>query len=85
MKRYKIYFTKQAKKDIEALSPKLKAKLKDVLLEVVCVDPFCGKKLLGELKGNYSYRLDLKNRIVYSVKNKEKVIYIKRAKTHYGD
>ncbi|MBD3350417.1 MAG: type II toxin-antitoxin system mRNA interferase toxin, RelE/StbE family [Candidatus Lokiarchaeota archaeon] len=85
MKKYKILFTKQALKDVKSLSPKLKLKLKDVLLEVIAEDPLCGKKLLGNLKGNYSYRLDLKNRIVYSIDNKKSVIYVKRARTHYGD
>ena len=85
MKNFEIFFTKQALKDIRSLSPKLKKKLKDILLEVVVNDPFCVKKLLGDLEGNYSYRLDLKNRIVYSVDKKKKMIYVKRARTHYGD
>lgn len=85
MTKHKILFTKQALKDVKNLSPKLKTKLKSILLEIISEDPFCGKKLLGKLEGNYSYRLDLKNRIVYSIAEKKKIIYIKRAKTHYGD
>ena len=85
MKKYEILFTKQALKDVNSLSPKLKKKLKAVLIEVIANDPFCGKKLLGDLDGNYSYRLNLKNRIVYGVNKKKKIIFIKRARTHYGD
>jgi Txe/YoeB family toxin of toxin-antitoxin system len=85
MKKYEILFTKQALKDAKSLSPKLKNKLKSILLEIISEDPFCGKKLLGDLEGNYSHRLDLKNRIVYSVDKKEKIIYVKRARTHYGN
>ena len=85
MAKYKILFAKQAIKDVKSLSPKLKIKLKAVLTEVILDDPFCGKKLLGDLEGNYSYRLDLKNRIVYSVDVKSKIIYVKRARTHYGE
>lgn len=85
MKKYQIFFTKQAFKDVKLLSPKLKNKLKSILLEVICKDPFCGKKLLGDLQGNYSYRLDLKNRIVYSIDKEKYIVYVKRAKTHYGD
>jgi len=85
MKKYIIVFTKQAFKDVKSLSPKLKAKLKAILLEVISEDPFCGKKLLGDLHGNYSYRLDLKNRIVYSIDQEENIIYVKRARTHYGE
>lgn len=85
MEKYKILFTKQAVKDVNSISPKLKTKLKAILMEVISADPFCGKRLLGDLKGNYSYRLDLKNRIVYSVDKKQRAVYVKRARTHYGD
>lgn len=85
MKIYKILFTKQARKDVKSLSPKLKNKLKSILLEVISEDPYCGKKLLGDLEGNYSYRLDLKNRIVYSVDKKKNIVYVKRTRTHYGN
>ncbi|MBI4235288.1 type II toxin-antitoxin system YoeB family toxin [Candidatus Peregrinibacteria bacterium] len=85
MAKYEIFFSKQALKDIKTLPPKLKAKLKMILLEVIGIDPYCGKRLVGELAGNYSYRLSLKDRIVYSVDKDAKHIYIKRAKTHYGD
>jgi mRNA interferase RelE/StbE len=84
-KIYKILFTKQAFKDVQSLAPKLRAKLKAILSEAVCKDPLSGKKLCGDLNGNYSWRLDLKNRIVYSVDKKKKIIYVKRAKTHYGN
>lgn len=85
MGKYKILFTKQAFKDIKFLTPKLKNKLKAVLVEVISADPYQGKKLLGDLEGNYSCRLDIKNRIVYSIDKKKKLIFIKRARTHYGD
>ncbi len=85
MKKYQIVFTKQALKDLKSLSPKLRGKLKSILQEVISNEPFSGKKLLGELKGNYSCRLDLKNRIIYSVDEERNIIYVKRARTHYGD
>ena len=67
------------------MTPKLRLKLKAILSEVISEDPLCGKKLCGDLEGNYSYSLDLKNRIVYSVNKKKKIVYVKRARTHYGD
>lgn len=82
--KYKIKITKQAVKDIKTLTPKQKERLKNILTEIISVDPFQGKKLLGELSGNYSYRLNIKDRIIYSISEKEKIIYIKRARTHYG-
>ena len=87
MKRYSytILITNQARKDVEKLNPKLKAKLKNILEEIVAQDPYQGKKLIGDLLGSYSLRLTLKDRIVYSIDESQKIIYIERAKTHYGD
>ena len=84
MKRYAIRITKIAFRDIRELSPSMKEKLKDILLEVLSVTPYEGKKLVGDLEGNYSLRLNLKDRIVYSIDEKNKIVYIKRAKTHNG-
>ena len=85
MPAYEIKITKQAFKDIKTLSPKLKDKLKAILVNSIAEDPFNGKKLIGELQGNYSVRLTLKDRIVYSVDEANKTVYIKRARTHYGE
>jgi len=82
---YTLKITHQAKKDIDTLSPKLKQKLKTILLEVIRHTPFEGKKLLGDLAGSYSYRLTYQDRIVYSVDRGRKIIYIERARTHYGE
>ncbi|OGP54103.1 MAG: hypothetical protein A2Y65_12850 [Deltaproteobacteria bacterium RBG_13_52_11] len=57
MGEYEIKFTRRAKKDVEKLSPKIKKKLKDILVEVIAQDPFRGKKLSGDLKGSYTYPL----------------------------
>jgi Txe/YoeB family toxin of toxin-antitoxin system len=81
--KYEIKITKQAVKDIKTLTPKQKERLKNILTEILADDPYKGKKLLGQLSGNYSYRLNIKDRIVYSISEKEKVVYIKRARTHY--
>jgi len=84
MIRYEIRITKKALKDIRELSPSMKKKLKDIFIEVLSVTPYEGKKLVGELEGNYSVRLSFKDRIVYSIDEKNRIVYIKRAKTHYG-
>ncbi len=85
MKPYEIRITKQAKKDIDKLTPKLKQKLRDVLIEIIAENPYEGKKLLGDLEGSYSYRLTYKDRIVYSIDEKKRIVYIERAGTHYGE
>ena len=85
MPDYEIRITKQALKDIKRLSPKLKNKLKDILTELLSENPYIGKALVGDLKGNYSYRLTLKDRLIYSVDEDKKTVYLKRARTHYGE
>ncbi len=85
MTHWEIRFTKQARKDVEKLSPKLRAKLRDILVEVLAHDPYEGKRLLGDLEGSYSYRLTFNDRIVYSLDEKRHLLYVERARTHYGD
>jgi toxin YoeB len=85
MKSYRIVFSKQAKKDIDELTSKQKAKLQDILQNVILPNPYIGKPLKGDPKGLYFYRLSLKDRIVYEIYNEDLVILIIRAKTHYGE
>jgi Txe/YoeB family toxin of Txe-Axe toxin-antitoxin module len=82
---YTIRITRQAKKDIDTLSPKLKQKLRAILTEVIATHPYEGKKLLGDLAGSYSYRLTYQDRVVYSIDESTKTVYIERARTHYGE
>ena len=82
---YHIRFTKLAQKDIKKLSPKLKAKLQDILRNRLAVNPFGPKVLIGDLEGYYSVRLSYKDRIVYSIHEAELVVVVVRAKTHCGD
>ena len=82
---YEIRITRQAEKDIKKLTPKLQNKLFDILTQVIAKNPFEGKRLLGDLAGSYSYRLTYKDRIVYSIDSKKKIVFIERAATHYGD
>ena len=85
MQKFEIRITRRAEKDIQRLTPKLKNKLYDILTEVISVDPLEGKKLLGDLAESYSYRLNLKDRIIYSIDSHKRIVYIERAKTHYGE
>jgi mRNA interferase RelE/StbE len=84
MKKYTILLTKRAAKDIKTLSPKLANKLREILEVVIAVVPHSGKKLVGDLQGCHSFRLTLRDRIVYRIDDKNKVAYILRARTHYG-
>ena len=82
---YRVRFTRQAEKDIEKLTPKLRARLKEIVRHRLAVDPYSGKPLVGSLKGYYSMRLSYQDRIVYSIHDDELVIMVLRARTHYGD
>ena len=44
---YEIRITRQASKDIATLTPKLRSKLRDILVRVIAQSPYEGKKLLG--------------------------------------
>jgi mRNA interferase RelE/StbE len=82
---WEVRFAKQATKDVERLSSKLREKLRDILVEVLAQDPYAGKRLLGDLEGSYSYRLTFRDRIVYSLDEKKRILYVERARTHYGE
>ena len=83
--KYEIRFSRQAEKDIRKLTPKLKKKLMDILRNQIALDPYSGKALVGDLKGYYSVRLSYQDRIVYSIEGDRLIVYVVRAKTHYGD
>ena len=81
MDPYAIRFTKEAVKDITHLSPRLKDKLRDILKNRIAAEPYTGKKLVGDLKGFYSVRLTYKDRIIYSIDENSKTVFVHRAKT----
>lgn len=86
---YKIVYTKAAVKDI----PKLKAAHLDIkakaLIEVIKENPYQKppryEKLVGDLEGLYSRRINIRHRLVYEVFESEKIIKIISLWTHYGD
>ena len=85
MKPYAVRFTKEAVKDVKKLSSRLRQKLREILAADLATDPFSGKKLVGDLTGFYSIRLSRKDRIVFSVDEAIRTIFIHRARTHYGE
>lgn len=84
MSTYKLVYTKQAKKDAKkAASSGVKLKIED-LLEIIKIDPFAEyppfEKLVGNLEGAYSRRINIQHRLVYQVYEKEKVVKVIRMK-----
>ncbi|MDP2168059.1 MAG: type II toxin-antitoxin system YoeB family toxin [Thermodesulfovibrionales bacterium] len=82
---YDVRFSKVAFKDVGNLSPRLKKKLRELIEGRLAHNPYAGKKLMGDLAGFFSLRLSFKDRVVYSVDEKRRIIFIHRAKTHYGE
>ena len=87
MVEFKIKFTKQAVKDLEYLkaanlSKKVK-KLVDIIKENPYQNPPPYEKLIGDLEGMYSRRINIQHRLVYEVDNEEKIIKIIRMWKHY--
>lgn len=88
MSNYKLVYTKQAKKDAKkAASSGLKSKIED-LLEIIKEDPFADyppyEKLVGNLEGAYSRRINIQYRLVYQVYENEKIVKVIRMWTHYN-
>lgn len=84
---YKIVFTKQAAKDFQnILSSPLKSKVAR-LLSVLETDPQQPpyEKLVGDLAGAYSRRINLQHRLVYRIDEEIKTVVVLRMWTHYGD
>jgi len=59
------------------------------LIEIIKKDPFQNpppyEKLVGNLKGAYSRRINIQHRIVYEVRESDKVVRILRMWSHYGE
>ena len=85
MDDYQILFSKKAQKDISQLTTTQKAKLQEILQQVLAANPYMGKALKGKLSGFYSYRLNRKDRILYEIIEDDKVVFVIRARSHYGE
>jgi len=84
---WRVVYTPQAAKDAKKLSRSgLKPKA-EALLEILQRDPFQSpprfEKLVGDLAGAYSRRINIHHRLVYQVLTREKVVKVLRMWTHY--
>ena len=87
MSRYRIVYTKQAQKDARrAASSGLKPRIQD-LLKILRKNPFEEyppfEKLVGNLEGACSRRINIQHRLVYQVLEEEKIVKGIRMWTHY--
>lgn len=84
---WRIVYTKQALKDTEKIAAAGLKKQVEHLLAVIEEDPFRTppryEKLLGDLAGAYSRRINIKHRLVYQVLENERTVKVIRMWTHY--
>jgi toxin YoeB len=84
---WQLVYTKQAQKDAKKLASSHLREKAQVLLEILKIDPFQDpppfEKLVADLAGAYSRRINLQHRLVYEVIETERIIKILRMWTHY--
>ena len=84
---WELVFTKQAQKDARKLASAGLREKAEALLEILRSDPFQYpppyEKLLGDLTGSYSRRINIQHRLVYQVYEDEQTIKVMRLWTHY--
>lgn len=87
MSNWRIVYSRQDQKDakklaVSGLKPKAEAPL-----DVIAEDPFATppryEKLVGNLAGCYSRRINIQHRLVYEVLSEEHVVHVLRMWTHY--
>jgi toxin YoeB len=84
---WELRYTKQAQKDAKKLASSNLRGQAERLLEILKRDPFSNpppfEKLVGDLSGSYSRRINIQHRLVYQVYVEEKTVKIIRMWTHY--
>jgi len=84
---WRVLFTKQARKDARKLSDAGLRSKAEALLEILLKNPYQTQppyeKLIGDLKGAYSRRINIQHRLVYHILEDEKAVKVIRMWTHY--
>jgi toxin YoeB len=84
---WRLVYTRQAQRDAKKLAASGLRPKAIALLEVLSRDPFTDpppfEKLLGDLSGAYSRRINIHHRLVYQVLAETKTVKVLRMGTHY--
>jgi Txe/YoeB family toxin of toxin-antitoxin system len=84
---WQLVFTKAAQKDTEKLASSGLKNKAEILLKILEKNPFQNpppfEKLIGDLSGAYSRRINLQHRLVYQVLPEIKTVKVIRLWTHY--
>lgn len=85
--KWRVVFTKLAQKDAKRLSAAGLRKKAETLLDILRKNPYQTpppfEKLLGDLSGAYSRRINIQHRLVYQILDDEKVVKVISMWTHY--
>jgi Txe/YoeB family toxin of toxin-antitoxin system len=84
---WRLVYTKQAQRDAKKLNAAGLRTKAEALLAVITENPFQNpppyEKLVGDLTGAYSRRINIQHRLVYQVLEREHVVKVLRLWTHY--
>lgn len=84
---WQLVFTRQAQKDARKLASSHLRPQAEKILALLAANPFANpppyEKLVGDLAGAYSRRINLQHRLVYQVFPDERVVKVIRMWTHY--
>lgn len=87
MTRWRVVFTKQAQKDAKKLAAAGLRPRAERLLALLAENPYQtpppDEKLLGDLAGACSRRINIQHRLVYQVEESQRVVKVIRMWTHY--
>ena len=87
MVSWQLVFTKQAQKDAKKIAHSGLKPQAERLLEIIKENPFKNppsyEKLVGDLSGAYSRRINIQHRLIYEVLEDIKTIKVIRMWTHY--
>ncbi len=87
MVKWTLLYTKQAQKDAKKVSSSGLRDNVERLLAIIAVNPFQNpppyEKLLGDLSGAFSRRINIQHRLVYQVLSETKTVKVIRMWTHY--
>jgi len=85
--RWRLVYTKHAQKDAKKLAAAGLRNKALHLLEILEKNPYQNpppfEKLVGDLSGAYSRRINIQHRLVYQILDKQRVVKILRLWTHY--
>jgi Txe/YoeB family toxin of toxin-antitoxin system len=84
---WELYYTKQAQKDAKKLAASNLRPKAEALLEILKGNPFQSpppfEKLVADLSGAYSRRINIQHRLVYQVLAEKKIVKVLRMWSHY--